>query len=761
MSILVIMESPSKAGTVQGYLGPGYKVVASLGHVRDLAKSNLSVDVDNNFEPHYINIRGKTDIIKDLKKRYKSATKTYLATDADREGEAISWHLAQVLGIKEEDTKRITFNEVTKSAVEDAIKNPRQIDMNLVNSQQARRILDRIVGYKLSPFLWSKVRSGLSAGRVQSVATRIIVDRENEINDFIPEEYWNITVTHTAENDSEFKSKFYGTEKGKIELKNKEDADKILSSIRNRDFVVLSVKKSIKRKSPQPPFTTSTMQQEASKKLGFRTDRTMRVAQELYEGLDIGSENGGTQGLITYMRTDSLRISTEAQQAAQSFIKNKYGDKYFPSTPNIFKSKKNAQDAHEAIRPSNINLVPEQIKKYLSADQYKLYKLIWDRFLSSQMSAAEYNISKVDIGCGNYIFKSTGSTILFDGYLKLSDDRNDNTATADDEASALPALSEGEILQVKSINPEQHFTEPPARFNEASFVKYLEDEGIGRPSTYATIVSTIISRGYIKREGKTLVPTDLGKITTDLMIKNFPDIVDCKFTANMENDLDLISDGEVNMTEVLGKFYDKFISDLEKAEKDTSIPSLVNTVEETDMTCEKCGAKMIVKSGRFGKFAACPNYPNCKFTKPLIEKEIAAPTIVAEKGAEKKICEKCGAEMVLKVGKYGQFYACSNYPTCKNTMKIQNEIGVPCPLCGEPIVSKISRSKNVFYSCSTYPKCDFSSWDKPIAKKCPLCSSQLYIKKGKHLVVCKKEGCGYSEPISEEENNEKQSDKKD
>lgn len=755
LAILVIMESPSKASTVQGYLGSGYKVVASVGHVRDLAKSTLSVDVDNGFEPHYINIRGKGDIIKDLKKKYKGATKTYLATDSDREGEAISWHLATVLGIPIEQTKRITFNEVTKDAVKAAIKNPRQIDMDLVNSQQARRILDRIVGYKLSPFLWSKVRNGLSAGRVQSVATRIIVDRENEIAEFVPVEYWNIIANHTGGDSVEFKSKFYGKDDKKIEIHCKEDADKILCDLEGGKFVVTSVKKALKKRNPLPPFTTSTMQQDSSRKLGFRTDKTMKVAQELYEGINIGAENGGSQGLITYMRTDSLRISKDAQSAALEYIARVYGEDHCPEVPRMYKTKSSAQDAHEAIRPSNMKFTPESIKKYLSSDQYKLYKLIWDRFVSSQMASAEFNTVNVGIDCNGYLFKTSGSTLKFSGFLVVYDDGGEQTSADSDIVTKLPELYEGELLETKLITPEQHFTDPPPRFNEASFVKYLEEKGIGRPSTFATIVSTIISRGYVKREGKTLVPTELGKTTTELMVENFPEIVDCGFTANMEDELDSIAEGDITMTDVLGKFYDKFKVDLERAESTVSGREYNMPSEETDIICEKCGAKMVVKTGRYGKFAACPNYPTCKNTKPLVENVKEKAKIATNESGEKLVCDKCGADMVVRSGKFGTFFACSRYPECKNTLKLPSEIGVPCPLCSGPIVSKNTRGRKLFYGCSRYPECNFSSWDKPTNEKCPTCGSMLYIKKGKQTIFCKNEGCLYSKEPDESEQKQK------
>ncbi|MGM9680000.1 MAG: type I DNA topoisomerase [Eubacteriales bacterium] len=751
MSILVIVESPSKANTIKGYLGSNYKVVASKGHVRDLAKSTLSVDIENNFEPHYINIRGKGDLIKELKKDAKASTKVYLATDADREGEAISWHLATVLSIPVDKSQRITFNEITKNAVREAIKNPRTIDMNLVDSQQTRRILDRIVGYKLSPFLWAKVRSGLSAGRVQSVATRIIVEREQEIRDFVPVEYWTVTADHISPDGGAFKSKFYGWDGRKTELHTKEDVDRVLAEIKGKDFRVSDIRKALKKKNPLPPFTTSTLQQDASRKLGFRTDRTMRVAQELYEGINIGSENGGIQGLITYMRTDSLRISSDAQSAAREYILGKFGDRYYPSSPRIYKSKADAQDAHEAIRPSNMKFEPSAIRSYLSMDQYRLYKLIWERFLASQMASAEIDTVTADITCGNCLFRANGSTVRFDGYRKVYEEVTEKAGdkSSDEESSdKLPPLTTGDLLKTTRITPEQHYTDPPPRFTEATLVKFLEEKGIGRPSTYATIISTIISRGYVNREGKALAPTALGETTTKLMIENFPEIVDYRFTAQMEDDLDAISAGEESSLEVLTRFYDRFKISLENADLHVTKDEVNLPPEETDQICEKCGARMIVKSGRFGKFAACPNYPKCKNTKPLVSpKSLPEPTLDP---TELPKCEKCGSPMVLRNGRYGSFYACSRYPECKTTLRMQNEIGVPCPLCGKPLVSKRAKGKTVFYSCSGYPECQFSSWDKPSNEKCPVCGSMLYHKKGKPQLVCKKDGCKYVKELPAE-----------
>ena len=742
MSKLVILESPTKTGTIQGYLGSGYKVVASKGHIRDLPKSTLGVDVDNGFETHYINIRGKGDLIKELKKLTKTADEVYLATDPDREGEAISWHLAAALNIPEEKIKRVTFNAITKSVVQEAVKNPRSIDMDLVNAQQARRILDRIVGYKLSPFLWKTVRSGLSAGRVQSVATRIIVEREAEIRDFVPVEYWTITAYHQKDDGSEFTSRYFGKNGEKQELHNGTEAQAVLNSCVGQPFTVASVKKSLKKRNPQPPFSTSTLLQDASRKYSFQSAKIMKVAQELYEGIDLGAENGGVQGLITYMRTDSLRVSPEAQEAAKSFILDKYGKKYYPDSTRVYKTDSASQDAHEAIRPANLSFEPAKIKKALTNDQYKLYKLIWDRFLASQMASAELDTVVADIDCNGNTFRTSGSSVRFAGFLKVYE----GNESAEDDDKKLPPLTEGEVLLTDEVKPNQHFTEPPARYTEATLIKFLKEMGIGRPSTYAPTISTIISREYVKRESKVLVPTPLGEATTKLMIENFPEIVDYKFTAKMESDLDEIEQHTTTMENVLNDFYSRFRVSLDKASESVSRNDVALPIEETDLICDKCGSKMIVKSGRFGKFAACPNYPACKNTKPLDKDgkpkektaETAEPTDL--------ICEACGAPMVKRTGRYGSFYACSKYPACKHTIKIQNEIGVQCPLCSSAIVTKRAKNRTVFFSCSNYPKCNFSSWDQPTTEKCPKCNGILYLKKDKSSYVCKTEQCGYSRP---------------
>ncbi len=769
MANLVIMESPSKANTVKSYLGSNYKVIATIGHVRDLPKSSLGVDIDNNFEAHYINIRGKGDLIKEIKKEAKSANKIFLATDPDREGEAISWHVANALGIPIEKTQRVTFNEITKSVVKNAIKNPRQIDMDQVNAQQARRILDRIVGYKLSPLLWKTVKSGLSAGRVQSVATRMIVERENEIRSFVPEEYWTIDAELISGDGKTFTVHFYGDENGKIKLENEQMAMKVTSAVEGEKFKVVSVKRSTRMKAPAPPFTTSTLQQEASRKLGFQSQRIMRVAQELYEGINIGAENGGVQGFITYMRTDSLRVSEEAQKATREFIAEKFGDGYNSEEPRIYKSKAGAQDAHEAIRPVNVNLEPAKVKQYLTSDQYKLYKLIWERFVSSQMASAKLSTLTVDLDCKGYIFRTAGYTVTFQGYMALYEEAEDDTAKKADEPEAqkdakIPELFEGEKLDSVRILPDKHFTEAPPRYNEASLIKFLEEKGIGRPSTYSQIITTIISRNYVKRDGKALVPTTLGEVTNDVMLEHFDSIVDYKFTARMEKGLDKIEASEQTMEDLLSEFWGVFSKQLDDAQEKLSDVKIQVPLEETDIICDKCGAKMVIKNGRFGKFAACPNYPKCRNTKPLNpptentvkEKEETDVEETENTGSKKKVivadfkCEKCGADMVLRSGRYGSFYACVNYPSCKTTKPRNKDIGVACPKCGSKVVMKYGKNKTVFYSCEKYPECGFSSWDMPINEKCPDCNEILFRKKGKALIVCHNKDCGYSRPASDE-----------
>ncbi len=749
MANLVIIESPGKISTIKNALGSNYKVVASVGHVRDLPKSSLGVDIENHFEPHYINIRGKGDLIRDLKKEAKNANYVYLATDPDREGEAISWHLANALAIPPEKIRRVTFNEITKTAIKAGIKNPRKIDMDLVNSQQARRLLDRIVGYKLSPFLWKKVKSGLSAGRCQSVAARIVVERENEIRAFVPKEYWTLDAELLNSEGKPFTAHFYGSQKSKekMEILDEATAMSIRDAVQKGSFVVTDLKHGTKFRAPAAPFTTSTMQQEASRKLNFQSQRSMRVAQELYEGINLGHELGGVQGLITYMRTDSLRVSAEAQDSARAYILEKYGAKYCPETPRVYKSKANAQDAHEAIRPADTAILPSMIRKSLTSDQYKLYKLIWERFVASQMESAEFATVSAEISVDEYLYHAAGNTMKFPGFLALYEESTDEPVAA--EATMLPLLKDGEKLTCRALSPLQHFTEPPARYTEASLVKFLEDKGIGRPSTFAPIVSLIIARGYVAREGKSLIPTPIGELTTNLMIEYFPDIVDYKFTAMMEDDLDEIANGKDTVEGLLTEFYADFAKELARAEEAISKDSIDVPVEETDIVCDLCGARMIVKNGRFGKFAACPNYPTCKNTKPLTKPRETAPE--KEPALAPFKCEECGSDMVLRSGRYGDFYACSKYPACKFTKQKVKSIGVDCPKCGAEIVTKWGKNHTVFYSCSRYPECDFSSWDMPSAEKCPQCGGILYRKKGKNFLLCKTDKCGYRREIEPEE----------
>lgn len=762
MANLVIVESPTKVGPIKKYLGSNYKVVASKGHLRDLPKSTLGIDIDNNFDAHYINIRGKGDLIKEIKKEAKNAKKVFLATDPDREGEAIAWHLATVLGIPVEKTLRVSFNEITPNVVKASIKEPRNIDMNLVNSQQTRRLLDRIVGYKISPLLWKTVKSGLSAGRVQSVATRIIVERENEISAFTPVEYWTIEAELQNADGKNVSVRFFGDEKGKIKLSSEIEVNKVLDVIKNGEFYVKSVKKADKQKLPAPPFTTSTMQQEAAYKLGFQSARTMKVAQELYEGINIGSELGGVQGLITYMRTDSLRISDDAQSAAREFIVEKYGEEYAPKTARKFKAAKSAQDAHEAIRPAKVEITPASVKKALTTDQYKLYKLIWERFVASQMQSAKLSTVTADFENNGYIFRASGYTVAFQGYMAVYEATEEVSSQSDDVALVrdirIPALSDGEKLTLSLVNPEQHFTEAPPRYTEASLIKFLEERGIGRPSTYTPIITTILARNYVRRDGKALVPTQLGTLTTKIMEENFSDVVDYRFTANMETNLDKIESGDLDYIKVLSDFWSDFNEDLEKASAKISNAEIKLPVEETDIICDKCGAKMVVRTSKFGKFAACPNFPKCRNTKPLVSEE--EKKVEEEKKPQKKEqiadfkCEKCGSDMVLRNSRYGSFYACSKYPECKFIKTKVKELDVPCPKCGGKVITKYGRNKSVFYSCENYPKCDFSSWDMPTAELCPDCGKMLFRKKGKNLLVCADKDCSYKrecEPMPERE----------
>ena len=651
---LIIVESPAKANTIKKFLGGNTKVIASMGHIRDLPKSKLGIDVEHNFEPEYINIRGKGDLIKELKKDAKSSKKVYLATDPDREGEAIAWHLSKILDVDDSKITRVTFNEITKTAVQKAIKEPRDIDINLVDAQQARRVLDRIVGYKISPVLWKKVRRGLSAGRVQSVAVKLIVDREEEIEKFIPEEYWNIYVKLLDEKSKKtFEAKFYGKDGKKQEVHNKEQVDKILSGIENAKYIVEDVKKGEKKRNPAPPFTTSTMQQEASRKLGFTLKKTMSVAQGLYEGVKIPEK--GTVGLITYMRTDSTRISEEARAAAKKHIVEEYGENYYENR--YYKTNKEAQDAHEGIRPTYADLEPDKIKESLTNDQYKLYKLIYNRFMASQMTAAVYDTMSVTIDANNYTFKANGQNLKFKGFMTLYVEGTDEKQ--EEEVGIIPELEVKQEVKKQKIEPKQSFTEPPARYTEASLVKALEEKGIGRPSTYSPTITTILERRYIEKVQKQLMPTELGKVVNKLLVENFSDVVNVEFTANIENQFDNIAEGKENWRKMISDFYGPFEENLEKVEKELEHVEMVEEV--SDVKCEKCGRMMVYNYGNFGKFLACPGYPECKNTKAIVE-----------------------------------------------------TVDVPCPKCGGTVQVRRAKNKKKYYICENNPKsCDYISWNKP------------------------------------------------
>lgn len=689
---LVIVESPAKSKTIGKFLGKGYRVIASNGHVRDLPKSQLGVDVEDDFKPKYITMRGRGEVLANIRKEAKGASKVYLATDPDREGEAISWHLANVLKIDEAEPCRIVFNEITPSAIQAAIKEPRAIDLDLVDAQQARRILDRLVGYKISPILWAKVRKGLSAGRVQSVATRLIVDREVEINAFIPQEFWTISSElQGKQSTKKFIANFYGKNKKKVELQNEEEANVILDDIKKETFIVTNIKVGEKKRKPTAPFTTSNLQQEASRKLGMTTKKTMMIAQQLYEGVELPKR--GTVGLVTYIRTDSVRVSDDALAQVRDLIKEKYGEEYLPKKPIAYKGKKNSQDAHEAIRPTYVEVAPEDIKESLSREQFKLYKLIYDRFISSQMMEARYETMSVAIDAGEYNFRSSGSRLLFDGFTKIYAEGRDDVVS--EKETILPKMAVGDRLTMIDVKAEQHFTQPAPHFTEASLVKTLEEQGIGRPSTYSPTISTIIDRGYIRREKKVLYPTELGEIVTNLMKENFASIVDVEFTAHMEEKLDEIEEGSMKPETLLVDFYTPFEKDLIKAEE--SIEKIEIEDEISDIPCDKCGAMMVYKMGRFGKFLACPNYPECKNTKAIV-RTIDSP------------CPKCGAKVVIRHSKKGG---------------------------------------RVFYGCERYPDCDFVSWDRPAEKKCPVCGSMMVYKsvKGKEELRCVDKECGHTEAV--------------
>ncbi len=683
---LVIVESPAKAKTIGKFLGSHYKVIASNGHVRDLPKSQIGVDVEHDFEPKYITLRGRGEVLEKIRKEAKKADKIYLATDPDREGEAISWHLAHILHLDPASKCRIVFNEITSNAVKSSIKNARPIDMRLVDAQQARRVLDRLVGYKISPILWAKVQKGLSAGRVQSVATRIICDREQEIMDFVPEEYWSITAhLHEKNSKKNFDAKYYGEDGKKRELRSEADAKSVLDRIEGAAFTVSELKTGEKTRHAAPPFTTSSMQQEAARKLGFTTKRTMMVAQQLYEGIDIGGK--GPVGLISYIRTDSVRVAKEAQDAAITYIGKRFGERYVPAKPNVYKGRASAQDAHEAIRPTLIDNEPQKIKEHLSNDQFKLYKLVYERFLASQMSDARYATTTASIDANGCIFRANGVRTLFDGFTAVYTEGRDDVQ---EKEVTLPELHENDTLERTKIDSEQRFTPPPPRYTEATLVKTLEEKGIGRPSTYSPTISTIIDRGYVSREKKLLVPTELGFVVTGLMCEHFSDIADVKFTAGMEEKLDGVESGKDEWKTVIREFYGPFKIALDKAEKEIEIIDIPDEI--SDVKCDKCGALMVYKTGRYGRFLACPNFPACRNTKAIVEK-----------------------------------------------------IDVPCPKCGSALVKRKGKRGKTFYGCERYPDCDFVSWDKPTNIRCEKCGGMMVQKIGRNgsYVICMDKDCGH------------------
>ncbi len=689
MANLIIVESPSKAKTLKNYLGSGYNIVASKGHIRDLPAARLSVDVKNDFAPKYSIVKGKEKLVKELKTAVAESDEVFLATDPDREGEAISWHLAEILDLDLNKLNRVTFNEITKTGVKNGMANPRKVDLDLVNAQQARRILDRLVGYKLSPFVSQKIRRGLSAGRVQSVAVRMIVDRENEIRAFNPEEYWSLEAKFSVARKT-LTASFYGDETGKVELKTQEQTNEIISRLDGAKYFISSLKNGTRKKNPAPPFITSTLQQEASKKLGFRAERTMKIAQELYEGVTVPGY--GSIGLITYMRTDSLRISEEARQATDEFIKDNYGAKYLPEKPRYYKSRSNAQDGHEAIRPSTVSLTPAKVKDSLTAEQHKLYTLIWNRFVASLMASCVQNTQKIEIkgvkdSEDKYcLFTASGYSVKFDGFTALYD-----LGDKDEDKSKLPdGLADGDDLKLKALDKEQHFTQPPARYTEESLIKTLEENGVGRPSTYATIISTIVKREYVVRKSKQLVPTELGEAIVNLLKEKFKNIVNVKFTAQLESDLDRVGEGAQDYIKMLHEFYGDFEETLQKAKSEMDGVKIQLKEDETDIPCEKCGRMMVIKVGRFGKFLACPAYPECKTTKPYVI-----------------------------------------------------ETDATCPVCGGKVISKKSKKGYTFFGCDKWPECNFMTWDKPTNEKCPKCGKSLFKAKG-GMLNCLDEKCGYS-----------------
>lgn len=756
---LVIVESPAKAKTLKKYLGSGYQVMASVGHIKDLPKSQLGVDLENDFEPTYEIIRGKSKIITEIKTAAKKVEKVFLAPDPDREGEAIAWHIAEEILGKRKKKKgnnggpkiyRAMFNEITKSAVQEAIANPTDLNSNLFEAQQARRILDRLVGYKISPLLWDKVKRGLSAGRVQSVAVRIICEREAEIDAFKSEEYWSILAKLEGEKPPVFEAKLIGTvsegswpsdpKQGKIPIPNKAKADEILRSLKGATYLLAAVRKKDRKKNPFPPFITSQLQQDASRQLGFTAKKTMALAQKLYEGVEMGAE--GPVGLITYMRTDSTRVADQALQAVRVFIEKQYGKDHLPPQPNIYKSKKGAQDAHEAIRPTDVAISPDQLKDILEKDMHRLYDLIWKRFVASQMNPAEFDQTSFDIHANHYLFRATGSVLKFPGYMAVYLEGKDEDIEEEEAMATLPDLREGASLNLKELLPNQHFTQPPPRYTEASLVKTLEELGIGRPSTYAQILSNIQERDYVIKQERRFKPTSLGLLVNELLVKHFPRILNVQFTAQMERELDEVEEGNRKWVEALKDFYSPFRETLEKAE--VEMKNMKQMQIETHLKCGQCGNVLVIRWGRHGEFLACSNYPECKTTHEFTRNDKG--DIEIEEQEIRGKCEKCNGDMIVKRGRFGPFLACANYPECKFTKAIP--VGVACPKCKSDLVQRRSRRGKVFYGCSGYPNCDYASWYKPLPQECPQCHHpflvEKYSKKLGQFIACPEKECGYT-----------------
>ena len=753
---LVVVESPAKAKTINKFLGQNYIVRSSVGHIRDLPAKKLAVDVQNGFTPEYITIRGKAKIIKEIQAEAKKTEAIYLAADPDREGEAICWHIAETLKNVKKPIYRVTYNEITASAILAAMENPGQIDQHLVDSQQARRVLDRLVGYQISPILWRNVKPGLSAGRVQSVAVRLICEREAEIEAFIPQEYWTITANLIGKNPQPFDAKLLqiGPEKGSISTYgfpiDEARAEAIVEDAKTKPFIVKDIKRQERKRRPVPPFITSTLQQEAARKLRFTAKRTMSVAQKLYEGLNLGAT--GAVGLITYMRTDSTRIADEALREARGYIKKNYGTDYLPKSAMRYKSKGGAQDAHEAIRPTSVERTPQSLKPYLSPEQHRLYDLIWKRFVASQMNPAILDVTTIDISAEQYLFRATGSILKFDGFMRLylegSDDSNTESNRNDETDVILPVLEIGERLDLRKLTHKQHYTQPPPRYTEATLVKALEEKGIGRPSTYAAIISTIQGREYVVKEKGRFQPTDIGKLVNQLLIKGFPEILDTQFTAKMEDQLDEIAEGKSDWVGVLSAFYEPFTHALEAA-PDVMYEARKEMEEESDEVCEKCNGKMIIKWGRYGRFLGCSNYPECSNIKRLTEENAPPP----EEEPTDETCDKCGSPMVIKTSRAGgKFLACTGYPKCKNAKPIN--IGVDCPEagCGGYIGERRSK-RGIFYGCSNYPKCKFIASDKPVNRECPECQAPFLVEKTtktkERYLTCNDKACGHTEPLAD------------